>query len=80
MSHWTFLFLVQALKSKQRLAIHKALQFLGDLFLAQGERNTATSLFAVAMVNIQTKLDRAMENYQAIVRAVLANCADHSCR
>jgi hypothetical protein len=49
MSHWTFLFLVQALKSKQRLAIHKALQFPGDLFLAQGERNTATSLFAVAL-------------------------------
>jgi hypothetical protein len=49
MSHWTFLFLVHALKSKQRLAIHKALPFLGDLFLAQGERNTAPSLFAVAL-------------------------------
>jgi hypothetical protein len=49
MSPWTFLFLVHALKSKQRPAVHKALQFLGDLFLAQGERNTATSLFAVAL-------------------------------
>jgi hypothetical protein len=49
MSPWTFLFLVQALKSKQRLPIPKAFPFLGDLFLAQGKRNTATSLFAVAL-------------------------------
>ncbi|KAJ7903235.1 hypothetical protein B0H13DRAFT_1882188 [Mycena leptocephala] len=49
MSHWTFLLLVQALKSKQRLAIHKALQFLGEVFLAQGRRQTAAALFAIAL-------------------------------
>jgi tetratricopeptide (TPR) repeat protein len=49
MTHWTLLFLVHALNSKQKLAIHKALQFLGDVFLDQGERDTATSLFTIAL-------------------------------
>ncbi|KAJ7736605.1 hypothetical protein DFH07DRAFT_779675 [Mycena maculata] len=47
-SHWTTVFLVHSLKSKQRLGIHKALQFLGDKFLANDEE-TAMSLYIVAL-------------------------------
>ncbi|KAJ6489721.1 hypothetical protein DFH09DRAFT_1454553, partial [Mycena vulgaris] len=46
---WTTVYLVHALKSKQRLEIHKAFQFLGDVFLAQGDESTAMSLFAAAL-------------------------------
>jgi tetratricopeptide (TPR) repeat protein len=42
-------FLAQSCKSKQRLEFHKALQFLGDVFLAQGDQDTASSLFTVAL-------------------------------
>ncbi|KAJ7902949.1 hypothetical protein B0H13DRAFT_1882443 [Mycena leptocephala] len=35
--------------TKGNLGIHKALQFLGDIFLAQSDENTAVSLFTVAL-------------------------------
>ncbi|KAJ7875978.1 hypothetical protein B0H13DRAFT_2549340 [Mycena leptocephala] len=38
MSSWTTVFLAYSLKSKAQLEIHKALQFLGDVFLAHGMR------------------------------------------
>jgi hypothetical protein len=34
---------------KEKLGILKALQFLGDVFLAQGEEYTALNLFTVAL-------------------------------
>jgi tetratricopeptide (TPR) repeat protein len=46
---WTVTFLVYSFKIKQRLELHKALQFLGDIFVAQGDLNTAVSLFTVAL-------------------------------
>ncbi|KAJ6596237.1 hypothetical protein DFH09DRAFT_1407264, partial [Mycena vulgaris] len=49
MSDWTVVFLVHSLKSNKRLAIHKALQFLGDVFLNLNDQDTAFSLFTVAL-------------------------------
>jgi hypothetical protein len=48
-SSWTTVFLVHSLKSKDKLGIHKALQFLGDIFLAHSDEHTAISLFTVAL-------------------------------
>jgi hypothetical protein len=48
-STWPTVFLVHSLKLRENLSIHKALQFIGDLFLAQDDENTAATLFAVAL-------------------------------
>jgi hypothetical protein len=49
MSSWTTTFLAHSLKRKQKLGVHKALRSLGDIFLAQHDEHTATSLFTVAL-------------------------------
>ncbi|KAJ7115428.1 hypothetical protein C8R44DRAFT_740005 [Mycena epipterygia] len=49
---WTTVFLVYVLKSYQKLEIFKALQFLGDVFLAQDDQDTATSLLTVALEGV----------------------------
>ena len=49
MFSWTTVFLVHSLKSKEKLRIHKALQFIGDIFLIQDDEHTAISLFTVAL-------------------------------
>ncbi|KAJ7342908.1 hypothetical protein DFH08DRAFT_1011405 [Mycena albidolilacea] len=49
MSSWATVYLAHSLKFKERLGIHKALQFLGDIFLAQRDEDTAASLFTVAL-------------------------------
>ncbi|KAJ7818565.1 hypothetical protein B0H13DRAFT_2455061 [Mycena leptocephala] len=49
MSGWTTVFLVHSLRQKEKLGIHKALQFLGDVFLAQDDEHTAINLFTVAL-------------------------------
>jgi tetratricopeptide (TPR) repeat protein len=46
---WTILFLAHSVKSKERLEIYKALQFIGDTFLAQNDEGTALNLFTVAL-------------------------------
>jgi tetratricopeptide (TPR) repeat protein len=48
-SPWPVILLVHSVKSKQRLELHKALQFLGDVFQAQEDPETAVSLFTVAL-------------------------------
>ncbi|KAJ7480714.1 hypothetical protein FB451DRAFT_1365146 [Mycena latifolia] len=48
-SSWVIIFLVHSLKLNQKLEIHKAIQFLGDVFLADGDLGTAKSLFTVAL-------------------------------
>ncbi|KAJ7456154.1 hypothetical protein FB451DRAFT_1183942 [Mycena latifolia] len=42
-------FLVYVFRKKMRLEIHKALQFLGDMYFAEGDHQTAISLFTVAL-------------------------------
>jgi hypothetical protein len=49
MSSWTTVYLAHCIKFKERLGINKALQFLGDIFLAQADEDTAVSLFIVAL-------------------------------
>jgi tetratricopeptide (TPR) repeat protein len=49
MSTWTTVFLAHSIKSNRRPAFHKALQYLGDAFLARGDEDTAISLFIVAL-------------------------------
>lgn len=49
MSSWTVVYLVNSLKRKEKLGIFKALQFLGDIFLYQNDKHTATNLFTVAL-------------------------------
>ncbi|KAJ6506026.1 hypothetical protein DFH09DRAFT_1101533 [Mycena vulgaris] len=43
------IFLAHSAKCKQRLELHKALQYPGDSFQAQGDQQTAISLFTVAL-------------------------------
>ncbi|KAJ7482585.1 hypothetical protein FB451DRAFT_1364581 [Mycena latifolia] len=52
--NWTATFLAHSIKVKQKLQLHKALQFLGDLYLAEGDQQTATSLFTVALEGFTT--------------------------
>jgi tetratricopeptide (TPR) repeat protein len=49
MSSQTIVFLVHSVGRKEKLGIHKALQFLGDVFLAEDDEHTAISLFTVAL-------------------------------
>jgi tetratricopeptide (TPR) repeat protein len=53
---WTTVFLVHSFKSKEKLGIFKALEFLGDLFLAQDDEDTAICLFTVALEGF-TRMD-----------------------
>ncbi|KAJ7797078.1 hypothetical protein B0H13DRAFT_2392348 [Mycena leptocephala] len=48
-SSWTTIFFVHSVRRKEKLGICKALQFLGDAFLAQDDEHTAINLFTVAL-------------------------------
>ncbi|KAJ7146595.1 hypothetical protein C8R44DRAFT_845687 [Mycena epipterygia] len=48
-SRWTVVYLAYAKGKHNKRALHKALQFLGDVFLTQGDLDTAGSLFTVAL-------------------------------
>ncbi|KAJ7119076.1 hypothetical protein C8R44DRAFT_188500 [Mycena epipterygia] len=48
-STWTVVYLSHAKKSQEKLALHKALCFLGDVFLSEGDEDTAYNLFIVAL-------------------------------
>ncbi|KAJ7793845.1 hypothetical protein B0H13DRAFT_2513392 [Mycena leptocephala] len=66
-SSWTIVFLVHSLKAKQRLNIHKALQFLGDVLLTLGDVDTAVSLFTVALEGF-TCMDVHCSRAQCVLR------------
>ncbi|KAJ7473534.1 hypothetical protein FB451DRAFT_293638 [Mycena latifolia] len=46
---WPVVYLGYAQKTRQRLALHNALRCLGDVFFANGDHDTARSLFIVAL-------------------------------
>ncbi|KAJ7481592.1 hypothetical protein FB451DRAFT_1236511 [Mycena latifolia] len=46
---WSAVYLGYAKKREDRLALHKSLCFLGDVFLSAGDDETATNLFVVAL-------------------------------
>ncbi|KAJ7927027.1 hypothetical protein B0H13DRAFT_1861789 [Mycena leptocephala] len=48
-SPWPVVYLAYGNQSKGKLALHKALLYLGDVFAAQGDDDTAKSLFTVAL-------------------------------
>ncbi|KAJ7083785.1 hypothetical protein C8R44DRAFT_862383 [Mycena epipterygia] len=46
---WPVIYLVQAHKTQENLALHKALRFIGDVFLSERDEHTAHNLFVVAL-------------------------------
>ncbi|KAJ7874590.1 hypothetical protein B0H13DRAFT_1894495 [Mycena leptocephala] len=67
LSSWTIVFLVHSVRRKEKLEIHKALQFLGDAFLAQDDEHTATNLFIVALDGF-TKMDVHRSRAECMIR------------
>ncbi|KAJ7032102.1 hypothetical protein C8F04DRAFT_1235566 [Mycena alexandri] len=66
-SSWTTVFLLHSLKVKERLAIHKALQFLGDIFLRENDEVTAISLFTLALEGF-TQMDVHRSRAECMIR------------
>ncbi|KAJ7457434.1 hypothetical protein FB451DRAFT_1509712 [Mycena latifolia] len=66
-SHWTAIFLVYSLKCKQKLEINKALQFFGDVYLANGDQVTAVSLLTVVLEGF-TKMDVHRSRAECMLR------------
>jgi tetratricopeptide (TPR) repeat protein len=64
---WTVTFLVHSVKCKLRLEIHKALQFLGDVFQGHGDQETAITLFTVALDGF-TQMDVHRSRAECMVR------------
>jgi tetratricopeptide (TPR) repeat protein len=64
---WTVTFLVNSLKSQQMLRLHKALQFLGDVFQTDGDNDTAICLFTVALDGF-THMDVHRSRAECMVR------------
>ncbi|KAJ7018451.1 hypothetical protein C8F04DRAFT_1198983 [Mycena alexandri] len=46
---YAFLYLAFASKKQEKLALYKAIRYLGDLFLADSDENTAESIFVTAL-------------------------------
>jgi tetratricopeptide (TPR) repeat protein len=67
MSTWTTVFLVHSLRQKEKLGTYKALQFLGDVCLAQGNEHTAISLFTVALQGF-TQMDVHCSRAECMLR------------
>jgi tetratricopeptide (TPR) repeat protein len=66
-SPWPVIFLANSVKFSQKLELYKALQFLGDVFQAQGDQETAISLFAVALDGF-TEMDVHRSRAECMVR------------
>ncbi|KAJ7100462.1 hypothetical protein C8R44DRAFT_747510 [Mycena epipterygia] len=50
LSHrWPVIYLAQAHKTQEKLAVHKALRFIGDVLLSERDEHTAHNLFVVAL-------------------------------
>ncbi|KAJ7455438.1 hypothetical protein FB451DRAFT_1516032 [Mycena latifolia] len=65
--NWTATFLAHSVKVKQKLQLHKALQFLGDLYLAEGDQQTAITLLTVALEGF-TKMDVHRSRAECMIR------------
>ncbi|KAF8155283.1 hypothetical protein K438DRAFT_355284 [Mycena galopus ATCC 62051] len=70
---WPPIYLVYACKSKDKLALHKALLFLGDVFLVNEDETTATSLYQVALAGF-TNMD--VHHYRALCMLRLGDMAN----
>jgi hypothetical protein len=78
-STWTVIYFAHAQKSKEKLALNKALLFLGDVFISAKDEDTADSLFTVALEGF-TYMDVHHSRAQCMLRlGDLANSReDHS--
>ncbi|KAJ7820231.1 hypothetical protein B0H14DRAFT_1346649 [Mycena olivaceomarginata] len=77
MSRWTTIFLIHSVKFKKPLEVHKALQFLGDVFLHQGDKGSAMSLFTVALEGF-TYMDVHQSRAECMLRLgdIAKGCGD----
>ncbi|KAJ7742823.1 hypothetical protein B0H16DRAFT_1018535 [Mycena metata] len=64
---WSTVFFVYSLKQQERLGIHKALQFMGDIFLRENEEATAISLFTLALQGF-TQMDVHCSRAECMIR------------
>ncbi|KAJ7864397.1 hypothetical protein B0H13DRAFT_1899152 [Mycena leptocephala] len=67
MCSWTTIYLVNSLKTKEKLGIFKALRSLGDIFLYQNNEHTAISLFTVALEGF-TEMDVHRSRAECMLR------------
>ncbi|KAJ7820221.1 hypothetical protein B0H14DRAFT_1346542 [Mycena olivaceomarginata] len=77
MSRWTTIFLIHSVKFKKTLEVHKALQFLGDVFLHQGDEGSAISLFTIALEGF-TYMDVHQSRAECMLRLgdIAKGCGD----
>ncbi|KAJ7741826.1 hypothetical protein B0H16DRAFT_1464266 [Mycena metata] len=64
---WSIVFLANSVKSKEKLAIHKALQFIGDVHFIENDEVTAVSLFTVALEGF-TSMDVHRSRAECMIR------------
>jgi tetratricopeptide (TPR) repeat protein len=60
-------FFAHSMRCKQRLEVHRSFQFLGDVYLAQGDQETAISLFTAALDGF-TQMDVHRSKAECMVR------------
>ncbi|KAJ7368932.1 hypothetical protein DFH08DRAFT_983522 [Mycena albidolilacea] len=66
-SRWPVIYCAYAYKSKEKLALHKALLFLGDVFIADNDEETATNAYIVALEGF-TYMDIHQSRAQCMIR------------
>ncbi|KAJ7495106.1 hypothetical protein FB451DRAFT_1163842 [Mycena latifolia] len=66
-SRWTVIYLGYAKKLENKVALQQALQFLGDVFQAENDSETATALFTVALDGF-TMLDIHRSRAECLLR------------
>jgi tetratricopeptide (TPR) repeat protein len=77
-TRWPVMYCGRAYKSKDKLELHKALLFLGDVFLATEDDETATNLYIVALEGF-IHMDIHRSQAQCMVRlGDLANKQGHT--
>jgi tetratricopeptide (TPR) repeat protein len=75
---WTVMYCGYAYKSGDKLSLHKALLFLGDLFITKEEDETASNLYQVALEGF-TSMDVHRSRAQCMMRlGDLANKQGHT--
>jgi hypothetical protein len=77
-TRWPVIYCGHAYKTRDKLALHKALLFLGDVFLATKDDETATNLYIVALEGF-AHMDIHCSRAQCMVRlGDLANKQSHT--
>ncbi|KAF8196249.1 hypothetical protein K438DRAFT_2122310 [Mycena galopus ATCC 62051] len=64
---WAIIYLGFACKSKEKLALHNSLLFLGDVFIAKNDEGTAANLYQAALEGF-TRMDVHQSRAQCMLR------------